>query len=81
MLKHRLYYSERLLCTELYVLFWESTDYTGRTESNVHSFQFILFVSSRLGMCDRLKSIQILKVRVMACKKRYVVYIFYPVPD
>jgi len=54
-MKHRLYYSTRLLCTKLNVLLREATDYIGAQQMKyAHSFKYILFVSGGLGMCDRL---------------------------
>ena len=57
MLKHRSYYFAMLLCAELYVLLFEAPGYIGtQWIKHVHSFYFVLFVPSRLGMCDRLNS-------------------------
>jgi len=55
MFKHRSYYSVRLLCTELYV-FVRLLTTLAHTKSNTHT-AFSLFVSSELGMCDRLNSL------------------------
>jgi len=53
MLKHRWYYSAGLLHTELYVLPCKAPDYIGAHRiKHVHNLQFILFMSSGLGMRD-----------------------------
>jgi len=49
----------RLLRTELCVLLGEAPDYIGavaHTEPNTHTV-FSLFMSSGLGLCDRLNSL------------------------